>query len=46
MMFDKNLQFYLVSILFIVFDLEVLFLFPFAVSLYEISTDFILLFYF
>ncbi len=33
-----SVQFYLVAILFIVFDLEVLFLFPFAVSLYEIST--------
>ena len=33
-----SVQFYLVAILFIVFVLEVLFLFPFAVSLYEIST--------
>ena len=33
-----SVQFYLVAILFIVFDLEVLFLFPFAVSLYEISS--------
>jgi|SRR5579862_2882577 len=32
-----SIQFYLVAILFIVFDLEVLFLFPFAVSLYEVS---------
>lgn len=32
-----SVQFYLVAILFIVFDLEVLFLFPFAVSLYETS---------
>jgi NADH-quinone oxidoreductase subunit A len=32
-----SVQFYLVAILFIVFDLEVLFLFPFAVSLYEVS---------
>ncbi|KAG2195734.1 hypothetical protein INT47_004838 [Mucor saturninus] len=33
-----SVQFYLVAILFIVFDLEVLFLFPFAVSLYEVSS--------
>jgi NADH:ubiquinone oxidoreductase subunit 3 (subunit A) len=32
-----SIQFYLVAILFIVFDLEVLFLFPFAVTLYEVS---------
>jgi NADH:ubiquinone oxidoreductase subunit 3 (subunit A) len=32
-----SVQFYLVAILFIIFDLEILFLFPFAVSLYEIS---------
>jgi len=32
-----SVQFYLVAILFIVFDLEVLFLFPFAVTIYETS---------
>jgi len=32
-----SVQFYLVAILFIIFDLEVLFLFPFAVTLYETS---------
>jgi len=32
-----SIQFYLVAILFIVFDIEVLFLFPFAVVLYESS---------
>jgi NADH-quinone oxidoreductase subunit A len=32
-----SIQFYLVAILFIVFDIEVLFLFPFAVTLYEVS---------
>jgi len=32
-----SVQFYLVAILFIIFDLEILFLFPFAVSLYEVS---------
>lgn len=32
-----SVQFYLVAILFIIFDIEVLFLFPFAISLYEIS---------
>lgn len=32
-----SIQFFLVGILFLVFDLEVIFLFPFAVSLYYIS---------
>lgn len=32
-----SVQFFLVGILFLVFDLEVIFLFPFAVSLYYIS---------
>lgn len=32
-----SIHFYLVAILFIIFDLEVLFLFPFAVSLYQTS---------
>jgi NADH-quinone oxidoreductase subunit A len=32
-----TVQFYLVGILFLIFDLEVLFLLPFAVSLYQIS---------
>ncbi len=32
-----NIKFYLVSILFIIFDLEVIFLFPWAVSLSKIS---------
>jgi NADH-quinone oxidoreductase subunit A len=34
---DARRQFYLVSILFIIFDLEVAFLFPWAVSLSEIG---------
>jgi NADH-quinone oxidoreductase subunit A len=34
---EFNIQFYLVAILFIIFDLEVAFLFPFAVSLGEIG---------
>ena len=33
-----SIQFYLVAILFIVFDIEILFLYPFAVTLYQIST--------
>lgn len=32
-----DIRFYLVSILFIIFDLEVAFLFPWAVSLYDIK---------
>ena len=32
-----DVQFYLVAILFIIFDLEIAFLFPWAVSLYEIG---------
>lgn len=32
-----DVQFYLVSILFIIFDIEILFLFPFAVSLKKIG---------
>jgi NADH:ubiquinone oxidoreductase subunit 3 (subunit A) len=32
-----SIQFYLVAILFMIFDLEVLLLFPFAVSLYHLS---------
>jgi NADH:ubiquinone oxidoreductase subunit 3 (subunit A) len=32
-----SIQFYLVAILFMIFDLEVLLLFPFAVSLYYLS---------
>ncbi|QKX00954.1 NADH-quinone oxidoreductase subunit A [Wolbachia endosymbiont of Dipetalonema caudispina] len=32
-----DIKFYLVSILFIIFDLEVIFLFPWAISLSEIS---------
>ena len=32
-----SIQFYLVGILFLIFDLEVLFLFPFAVTLYQAS---------
>ena len=34
---EFNVQFYLVAILFIIFDLEVAFLFPFAVSLGKIG---------
>lgn len=33
-----SIQFYLVGILFIIFDLEVLLLFPFGVTLYQTST--------
>ena len=33
-----QIQFYLVAILFLVFDLEILLLFPVAVSLYQIGT--------
>ena len=33
-----QIQFYLVSILFLVFDLEILLLFPIAVSLYQVGT--------
>ncbi len=32
-----DVRFYLVSILFIIFDLEVAFLFPWAVSLFDLS---------
>lgn len=32
-----NIQFYLVAILFLIFDIEVIFLFPFASVLYNIS---------
>lgn len=32
-----DIKFYLVSILFIIFDLEIAFLFPWSVSLYDIS---------
>jgi len=32
-----DVRFYLVSILFIIFDLEIAFLFPWAVSLFELS---------
>jgi NADH:ubiquinone oxidoreductase subunit 3 (subunit A) len=32
-----NIQFYLVAILYLVFDIEVIFLFPFASVLYDIS---------
>lgn len=32
-----SIQFFLVAILFLIFDLEVIFLFPFAVSLYHVS---------
>ena len=34
---EFNIQFYLVAILFIIFDLEIAFLFPFAVSLKTIG---------
>ncbi len=34
---EFNVQFYLVAILFIIFDLEVAFLFPWAVSIYSIG---------
>lgn len=34
-----DVRFYLVAILFIVFDLEVMYLFPWAVVLYELSID-------
>ena len=33
-----QIQFYLVAILFLVFDLEILLLFPIAVTLYQVST--------
>ena len=33
-----QIQFYLVAILFLVFDLEILLLFPIAVSLYQVGT--------
>ena|SRR5436190_14890228 len=33
-----NIHFYLVAMLFLVFDLEILLLFPIAVSLYQVST--------
>ena len=33
-----DVRFYLVSILFIIFDLEVAFLFPWAVSMFDLST--------
>jgi NADH-ubiquinone oxidoreductase chain 3 len=32
-----SIQFFLVAILFLIFDLEIIFLFPFAVSLYHVS---------
>lgn len=32
-----NIQFYLVAMLFLVFDLEILLLFPIALSLYQVS---------
>ncbi|WFW29698.1 MAG: NADH-quinone oxidoreductase subunit A [Wolbachia endosymbiont of Menacanthus eurysternus] len=34
---NLNIKFYLISILFIIFDLEIAFLFPWAVSLYKIG---------
>ena len=33
-----NIHFYLVAMLFLIFDLEILLLFPIAVSLYQVST--------
>jgi NADH:ubiquinone oxidoreductase subunit 3 (subunit A) len=33
-----SIQFYLVAILFLIFDLEAILLFPFAVTLYQVST--------
>lgn len=33
-----QIQFYLIAILFLVFDLEILLLFPIAVTLYQVST--------
>jgi NADH-ubiquinone oxidoreductase chain 3 len=33
-----NIQFYLIAMLFLIFDLEILLLFPIAVSLYQVST--------
>ncbi|MCY1554267.1 NAD(P)H-quinone oxidoreductase subunit 3 [compost metagenome] len=33
-----DVRFYLVSILFIIFDLEIAFLFPWAVALFDLST--------
>jgi NADH:ubiquinone oxidoreductase subunit 3 (subunit A) len=33
-----NIQFYVVAILFLVFDLEILLIFPLAVTLYQVST--------
>nr|YP_010130176.1 NADH dehydrogenase subunit 3 [Clavaria fumosa]QPZ51078.1 NADH dehydrogenase subunit 3 [Clavaria fumosa] len=33
-----NIQFYLVAMLFLIFDLEILLIFPVALSLYQIST--------
>jgi NADH-ubiquinone oxidoreductase chain 3 len=33
-----NIQFYLIAMLFLIFDLEILLIFPAALSLYQIST--------
>jgi len=35
---DFQIQFYVVAMLFLIFDLEILLLFPIAVSLYKVST--------
>jgi NADH:ubiquinone oxidoreductase subunit 3 (subunit A) len=35
---DFQIQFYLVAMLFLIFDLEILLLFPIAVTLYKVST--------
>lgn len=42
-----NIHFYLVGILFIIFDLEIMFLFPWAITLYQVSySGFLFLFFF
>src|ERR1700735_3530387 len=35
---DFQIQFYVVALLFLIFDLEILLLFPIAVTLYQVST--------
>src|SRR5216683_2918405 len=35
---DFQIQFYIVAMLFLIFDLEILLLFPIAVTLYKVST--------
>ncbi len=43
--FQFNVQFYIVAILFLLFDIEILFLYPFAISFTEIVSSFFLVFF-